>query len=128
MGNPVTPESSPSPYRASGEGQLGQTPFLWRVSIAGSILLIAETAFLLRETIGLRGQAIAGVFFFFGFVALFSSNLRAVNWRTICCGLGLQLLLALLVLKGNFVLNGRSYSVKNGLERVGEVFKAFVGF
>lgn len=128
MGHPVTRESSPSLPRISDHVPKRQTPFAWRVSIAGSILLIATTAFLLREAIGLRGQAVAGIAFFFGLVAMCSSNLRAVNWRTIGCGFGLQLLLAVLVLKGNFVLHGRSYSVKSGLERVGEVFKAFVGF
>ena len=39
-----------------------------------------------------------GIFCFFGLVAMFSSNLRAVNWRTIGWGIGLQLILAVLVL------------------------------
>jgi CNT family concentrative nucleoside transporter len=49
--------------------------------------------------IGPRGQAFVGVFCFFGLVAMFSTNLRAVNWRTIGWGVTLQLILALLVLK-----------------------------
>jgi CNT family concentrative nucleoside transporter len=48
--------------------------------------------------IGLRGQAMVGVVFFFGIVAVFSTNLRAVNWQTILWGVGLQVVLALLVL------------------------------
>src|SRR5205814_267006 len=36
---------------------------------------------------------------FFGLVAMFSSNLRLVNWRTIGWGVGLQLILAVLVLR-----------------------------
>ena len=40
--------------------------------------------------------------FFFGLVAMFSANLRAVNWRTITCGFGLQVVLALLVLKAGY--------------------------
>src|SRR5213078_2531836 len=48
---------------------------------------------------GVRGQAVAGVFCFFSLVAMCSSNLRAVNWRTIGWGLALQATLALLVLK-----------------------------
>ena len=46
----------------------------------------------------MRGQAVAGVFFFFGLVAMFSANLRAVNWHTIVWGMALQIVLALLVL------------------------------
>ena len=46
----------------------------------------------------MRGQAVAGVFFFFGLVAVFSANLRAVNWHTIVWGMALQIVLALLVL------------------------------
>ena len=60
-----------------------------------------------RETIGLRGQSLAGICFFFGIVALFSTNLRAVNWRTIGWGIALQLLLALLVLQGKVTVGGR---------------------
>ena len=45
-----------------------------------------------------HGQALAGVFCFFGLVAMFSSNLRAVNWRTIGWGLALQFLFALFAL------------------------------
>jgi len=46
-----------------------------------------------------RGQAFVGVFCFFGLVAMFSTNLRAVNWRTIGWGVALQVVLALLVLR-----------------------------
>ena len=56
-----------------------------------------------RDTIGTRGQAFVGVFFFFGLVAMFSSNLRQVNWRTIGWGVAIQVILALLVLKVPFV-------------------------
>jgi CNT family concentrative nucleoside transporter len=56
-------------------------------------------AFVLRNAITPRGQAVAGVLCFFGLVAMFSSNLRAVNWRTIGWGFALQIILAVLVLK-----------------------------
>jgi concentrative nucleoside transporter, CNT family len=75
------------------------TPWSWRVAIAAGILGIAVGAFLLREIIGPRGQALAGIFCFFGLVAVFSANLRAVNWRTIGWGIALQVVLAVLVLK-----------------------------
>src|SRR6185436_5881972 len=63
------------------------------------IAAIGLAAYASREVIGLRGQAVAGVFCFFALVAMFSSNLRAVNWRTIGWGIVLQLSLAVLVLK-----------------------------
>src|SRR5215472_8349772 len=75
------------------------TPWTWRVGIAVGILVLGGAAYLLRETIGPRGQAFVGVFCFFGLVAMFSSNLRAVNWRTIGWGIVLQIILAVLVLK-----------------------------
>jgi concentrative nucleoside transporter, CNT family len=75
------------------------TPWTWRVGIAFAILLLGGLAFLLQKMIGPRGQAVTGVFCFFGLVAMFSSNLRAVNWRTIGYGILIQFILAILVLK-----------------------------
>src|SRR3954452_7073695 len=86
------------------------TPLSWRIAILVAITAIAAIAFATRETIGLRGQAFAGLFFFFGIVAAFSSNLRAVNWKTIGWGIVLQLALAILVLN-----NGRPYQIVAGI-------------
>src|SRR5438093_1566243 len=74
---------------------------LWpaRRATAAALIGIAGATYVLQPVIGPRGQALAGVFFFFGLVALFSANLRAVNWRTIGWGVALQVVLALLVLK-----------------------------
>src|SRR6476660_8053978 len=96
------------------------TPWTWRLSIAAGILILGFSAWWLREAIGPRGQAFAGVFCFFGLVAMFSSNLRAVNWRTIGWGVVLQLILALLVLKVPLV--------KTGFEHAKEVVVSFIGF
>jgi CNT family concentrative nucleoside transporter len=99
---------------------LPPTPLSWRLAIALGISLLAGAAYLLQSTIGLRGQAIAGVFFFFGLVAIFSTNLRAVNWQTIGWGFALQLALAWLVLKVEWV--------ERGFQRVGDVVKQFINF
>ena len=96
------------------------TPWLWRAAIGAAILLLGLSALVVRETIGPRGQAFVGVFCFFGLVAMFSSNLRAVNWRTIGWGIVLQLILALLVLKVPFV--------KAAFEHAKEVVVSFIGF
>ena len=75
------------------------TPIVWRIAIAVFISLLGFFAYLLRESIGLRGQSGVGVIVFFGLVAIFSANLRAVRWSTIAWGIGLQIALAILVLK-----------------------------
>jgi CNT family concentrative nucleoside transporter len=74
----------------------------------------------LRGVIGPRGQAFVGIFCFFGLVAMCSSNLRAVNWRTIGWGIVLQVVLAVLVLKVPLV--------HRGFEAAKEVVVAFMNF
>ena len=95
-------------------------PFVWRVGLLAGIVAVGGLSYLLRDVVGVRGQAVAGVLCFFGIVAAFSQNLRAVNWRTIGFGFGLQIILAVLELKVPIV-----YSA---VEAVGGVFKKFIGF
>ena len=66
------------------------SPLSWRIAIAGGMAALALVAYGLRELIGLRGQSVAGVIFFFGLIALFSRNLRAINWRTVAYGMGVS--------------------------------------
>jgi concentrative nucleoside transporter, CNT family len=99
---------------------LPPTPRHWRAALGLAVLAIGAAAYLLREAIGLRGQALAGVFCFFGIVALFSTNLRAVNWRTISFGIALQLALALLVLKVDAVFEV--------FKAAGAAVKTFISF
>lgn len=96
------------------------TPISWRLAIAAAIVGIAVLAYLLHSVIGLRGQAFAGVIFYLGLVAMFSTNLRLVNWRTIGWGIALQLVLALLVLKVGWVYKG--------FDAVGSGVKKFITF
>ncbi|HNQ72363.1 MAG TPA: nucleoside transporter C-terminal domain-containing protein [Verrucomicrobiota bacterium] len=96
------------------------TPLHWRLLIATGVLLLGGGAFLLRQVIGPRGQAFAGIFCFFGLVAMFSSNLRAVRWSTIGWGVALQLTLALLVLKVPFI--------KTLFELAKDVVVSFINF
>jgi CNT family concentrative nucleoside transporter len=95
---PVDPHDAPPPVV-----EYKPMPIGWRIGILLAILGVGLAAYLLRDTIGLRGQAVAGVIFFFGIVAAFSANLRAVNWQTIFWGIALQVVLALLVLKVDLV-------------------------
>ncbi len=105
-----------------------RTPFMWRLAILAIITGIAVLAWVTRDWIGLRGQSLAGILFFFGSVAAFSTNLKAVNWKTIGWGIALQLLLALLVLKGRITIAGQTYSVYGLLEQLGSVVKAFIAY
>lgn len=68
----------------------------------------------IKRSVGCGGD------FFFGLVAVFSQNLRAVNWHTIIWGFSLQMILAVLVLKVEFV-----YTI---ISAVGGVVKKFIGF
>src|SRR4051812_22933808 len=98
---PVEPETAPPEVI-----YYPPTPITWRLAILAGIAVVGVSAYLLRDHIGLRGQSFAGLLFFFGIVAAFSSNLRAVNWRTIGWGIALQALLAVAVLKVGFVYQG----------------------
>ncbi|SDE91246.1 concentrative nucleoside transporter, CNT family [Pricia antarctica] len=51
---------------------------------------------------------------------LFSSNRRAINWKTVGIGLALQLIIAIGVLKVTFI--------QKGFEAVGEVFISILGY
>ncbi|MFO0846256.1 MAG: nucleoside transporter C-terminal domain-containing protein [Gemmataceae bacterium] len=104
------------------------TPLWWRVGLALVLLLLGGAAYLFETTLGPRGRAVLGVACFVLLIAVFSSNLRAVNWRTLGWGFALQLLLALLVLKGKWTVNGTEYSVYAAFERLGDVVKAFISF
>lgn len=105
---------------SAAHGGKKTTPLVWRLGILAGIIVLSGLAFLLRETIGPRGQAFAGVICFFGLVAAFSSNLRAVNWRTIGWGIVLQLILAVLVLRVPWV--------KAGFEHLKAVVVSFIDF
>lgn len=100
---PNPPASNPEPMHVPSPASAEHTPLVWRIGIGATIIALAWLAYVLRSSIGMQGQAVAGVFCFFGLVAMFSTNLRAVNWKTIGWGVVLQIILALLVLKVPFV-------------------------
>nr|MCU0256263.1 hypothetical protein [Vicinamibacterales bacterium] len=70
-----------------------------RLLFVGAAALLLAAAYLLQDTVGPRAQGAAGVLCFLCVVCATSRNLRAVNWRTVGWGMGLQLLLALFILK-----------------------------
>jgi CNT family concentrative nucleoside transporter len=70
-----------------------------RAAFAGGALALAVFASIAQGTVGPRGQAAVGAVAFVLIVAACSSNIRAVNWRTVAFGIALQLALALFILK-----------------------------
>src|SRR5215203_3418057 len=70
-----------------------------RMAAAALAISLAAAAFLLRNTVNPRVQAIAGIICFIAVIAACSNNLRAVSWRTVGWGIALQVGLALFILK-----------------------------
>ncbi len=70
-----------------------------RLACAAGAVVLALLAYLLQGAIDGRAQAAAGVLCFLLVAAACSTNLRAVSVRTVVWGIGLQLALALLILK-----------------------------
>jgi CNT family concentrative nucleoside transporter len=70
-----------------------------RLAAAAIAVAAPLLAWAFSGVIGYRGQAAAGALAFIAVCAVFSVNLRAVAWRTVLVGIGLQLLLALFILK-----------------------------
>jgi concentrative nucleoside transporter, CNT family len=103
------------------------TPLTWRIAIAVGIVALGLTAFYFQDIVGPRGQAAVGVACFIGLLAACSVNLRAVNWRTVLWGFGLQVLLALFVIR--FQVPGFAEWCKSiGLEEVTEDRPGYVLF
>jgi CNT family concentrative nucleoside transporter len=65
----------------------------------GSAAALTALAWMLRGSLGTRGQAALGVLAFISFVAAFSPDLRRVNWRIVGLGFALQLGIGLFILK-----------------------------
>jgi concentrative nucleoside transporter, CNT family len=65
----------------------------------GVAVVFAAAAYLLRDILPPSGRGALGIVCFIAVVAACSSNLRAVNWRTVGWGLALQVGLALFILK-----------------------------
>lgn len=103
----------------------GPTPLSWRLALAVGVLALAGLAWLLDGLIGMRGRALLGAFCFVGVAAIFSANLRAVNWRTIGWGVALQVLLALFVLRLRIGESRPGYQL---FEALGAAVRQFLEF
>src|SRR5262245_34947288 len=90
----------PAPLPAGkSPAALPATPWTWRAALAVAVVALATVACPAPTALTPRGQAALGVLCFIGTAAVFSANLRAINWHTIGWGFALQVLLVLFVLK-----------------------------
>lgn len=110
--------SAPAPARPS-PGLPPTTPLWWRIALAIGVVLIVGLAYLLQNGPP-QLRAGLGVVGFLGLACLFSTNLRAVNWRLVGAGLILQLLLAVLILHVE--------PVYRFFREVGDVIRKFIDF
>jgi len=94
----MTEPTSPSFHSVAGQ----PTPMSWRLGLAAGAFALAGLALLLDPVIGPRGRAVLGVVCFILITAVFSSNLRAINWRTIVTGILMQVLFVVVILKLGF--------------------------
>ena len=80
-------------------GTGSSTPLRLRLVVAAFAVLVGLTAFALRHAIPDQGRALLGIVCFLAVVVSCSSNIRAIRWRTVTWGLGLQLTLAVVILR-----------------------------
>jgi concentrative nucleoside transporter, CNT family len=129
--NPPDPNAVPPVIPPSDrplEVPVAPMPRLWRLILLAFVVGLTVAAYQTQARIGPKGQAGFGILAFFLLGAAFSSNLKAVNWRTIGWGIALQVLLVLLVLRGKWTYNGIEYSVYAGFDRVGDVVREFISY
>jgi CNT family concentrative nucleoside transporter len=96
-----------------------------RFTAAAIAVGLGLAAFLLRQSISPRLQALAGIIAFVAVIAACSQNLRAVSWRTVAWGMALQIGLALFILKLEIGGVRPGYAF---FSRVGEAVKQFLEF
>ena len=96
------------------------TPWSWRVGLALGIVGLTTVTWLGQSTLGPRGQAAIGVVCFLSVGLACSTDIRAINRRTVLTGIGLQVFLALMVL--------RVPPVRHAFEWMGGAAKKFTEF
>src|SRR4051812_38663553 len=101
------PAPPAAPSAALAEFHYLPTPLWWRALLLAAAAGIGLGAYVAREALGPstgpRAQSGLGALCFLTLAAAFSTNLRAVSWRTIGMGIVLQLLLAWTVLRNDTV-------------------------
>jgi CNT family concentrative nucleoside transporter len=91
-----------------------------KILIGVGIVGLTVLTYLTQGIIGPRGQSVIGIVVFLSIALLCSANLKAINRRVVLTGLGLQLILALLILKVPFV--------RAGFDELGKGVQQFLDF
>jgi concentrative nucleoside transporter, CNT family len=120
LSGPTPPDKTVGGSPQAAVPETPPTPISWRVCVLVALAVVIAAAYGAGDQFGPRFRSGCGVFAFFGLVALFSSNLRGVNWKTIGWGVALQIGLAVLVLKVP--------AAERAFESAGDVVKHFIGF
>lgn len=94
------------------------TPLPIRLIFLAVVALCTFLAYWLHPVVGTRGQAVFGVIAFLSLAAAASTNLQAVNPKTIIWGITIQLLLALAVTQSEYV--------RGALQAVGDGIKVLI--
>src|SRR5262245_567743 len=96
----TTQESREQPARAEADpGTLTLPTGIFRFWLRMGVTVLALYAYWSAGIIGPRGQALCGILVILGLVALFSRDLAAVSWRPLFFGFGLQIFIALFIMK-----------------------------
>ena len=93
--------------------------------VAGVAVLLATITFVWQTVIPGRARAIAGIACFGLIVTACSSDIRAIRWRTVAWGLGLQVVLAIFILRFEVAGVRPGYALFSGLAAVVTQFLAF---
>lgn len=96
-----------------------------RLRILLLVAAIGATAFLFQELLPGRVRAVLGIICFIGVVVAASANIRAINWRTVGWGIGLQLALAILILRFDVGGVRPGYALFSALAAIVRQFLAF---
>jgi len=96
-----------------------------RLAAVALALVIALAVYVLQNQLSANVRGAMGVVAFIAIVAAFSTNLRAVSWRTVAFGMGIQLALALVILKLEFNGWRPGYAF---FAKVGAAVKQFLEF
>jgi concentrative nucleoside transporter, CNT family len=96
------------------------TPWSWRLGLLFGIVTLTTVAYVGQSTLGPRGQAALGVISFLAVGLACSTNIRSINWRTVGTGIALQVFLAVMILRVEFVFNAFKW--------MGGVAKQFLAF
>ena len=99
----------------------------WRVRAGAGLAAVgaAAVAYAFRETLSGRFRAGLGIAAFLLVAVACSSNVRAIRWRTVAWGFGLQLVLALLILKVSFAGVRPGYEVFSAVAALATRFLEF---